>query len=571
MSRTKKMLPMGIENFEKIRTEGFYYIDKTGLIRVLMRDQAEVNLFTRPRRFGKSLTMSMLKSYFNIDGDKSIFDGLEISGEKELCEKYMGKFPVISVSLKGVSGMNYESARAMMCAAIGKEAMRFQFLLDSNKLTDKEKELYDQLTNVDKERKQLFQMSDAVLEESLYTLSRLLEKHYGQKTVILIDEYDVPLARAYEQGYYDEMVQLLQNMFSQSLKTNESLQFAVLTGCMRIAKESIFTGLNNLRVLTVTDVAFDEYFGFTDREVRELLEYYELSGYYDTMKDWYDGYQFGKTEIYCPWDVINYCAALRTDPNAQPRDYWSNTSGNDAVRRFIEEADNGSTKREIERLVAGEVIKKEIHQELTYRDMYKNIDNIWSVLFTTGYLTQRGTADGDFLYLAIPNIEIRRIFTRQIMEYFKDNIQKDGESVNEFCEALKNGDAKGVENQFQAYLRKTISIRDTFVRKRLKENFYHGILVGLLGFKESWGIFSSRETGDGYSDILVEIDEEETGIVIEMKYAQDGDLEASCREAIAQIEKNSYDEQLRDEGMVHILKYGIACYKKRCQVMIIQE
>ena len=571
MSRTKKMLPMGIENFEKIRTEGFYYIDKTGLIKVLMRDQAEVNLFTRPRRFGKSLTMSMLKSFFNIDGDKSIFDGLEISGEKELCEKYMGKFPVISVSLKGVSGMNYESARAMMCAAIGKEAMRFQFLLDSNKLTDKEKELYDQLTNVDKERKQLFQMSDSVLEESLYILSRLLEKHYGQKTVILIDEYDVPLARAYEQGYYDEMVQLLRNMFSQSLKTNESLQFAVLTGCMRIAKESIFTGLNNLRVLTVTDVAFDEYFGFTDREVMELLEYYELSGYYDTMKDWYDGYQFGKTEIYCPWDVINYCAALRTDPNAQPRDYWSNTSGNDAVRRFIEEADNGSTKREIERLVAGEVIKKEIHQELTYRDMYKNIDNIWSVLFTTGYLTQRGTADGDFLYLAIPNMEIRRIFTRQIMEYFKDNIRKDGESVNEFCEALKNGDAKGVENQFQAYLRKTISIRDTFVRKRLKENFYHGILVGLLGFKESWGIFSSRETGDGYSDILVEIDGEETGIVIEMKYAQDGDLEASCREAMAQIEKNSYDEQLRDEGMVHILKYGIACYKKRCKVVLVQE
>lgn len=571
MSRTKKMLPMGIENFEKIRTEGFYYIDKTGLIKVLMRDQAEVNLFTRPRRFGKSLTMSMLKSFFNIDGDKSIFDGLEISGEKELCEKYMGKFPVISVSLKGVSGMNYESARAMMCAAIGKEAMRFQFLLDSDKLTDKEKELYDQLTNVDKERKQLFQMSDVVLEESLYTLSRLLEKHYGQKTVILIDEYDVPLARAYEQGYYDEMVQLLRNMFSQSLKTNESLQLAVLIGCMRIAKESIFTGLNNLRVLTITDVAFDEYFGFTDREVRELLEYYELSGCYDTMKDWYDGYQFGKTEIYCPWDVINYCAALRSDPNAQPRDYWSNTSGNDAVRRFIEEADNGSTKREIERLVAGEVIKKEIHQELTYRDMYKNIDNIWSVLFTTGYLTQRGTEDGDFLYLAIPNMEIRRIFTRQIMEYFKDNIRKDGESVNEFCEALKNGDAKGVENQFQAYLRKTISIRDTFVRKRLKENFYHGILVGLLGFKESWGIYSSRETGDGYSDILVEIDEEETGIIIEMKYAQDGDLEASCREAMAQIEKNSYDEQLRDEGMEHIFKYGIACYKKRCKVVLVQE
>ena len=571
MNVRKKMLPIGIEDFTEIRKGEFYYIDKTGMIGELLDNQGKVNLFTRPRRFGKSLNMSMLKSFFDLSGDQKIFQDLKISEEKSLCDKYMGKFPVISISLKGVNGIHYENARAMMCAAIGKEAMRFPFLLESEKLTEREKETYAQLTNVDKEGHELFHMSDAVLEESLHTLSELLERHYGSKTVILIDEYDVPLAKASEQGYYDQMVMLLRNMFTQALKTNESLQFAVLTGCMRIAKESIFTGLNNLRVLSITDVRFDEYFGFTDREVRDLLEYYELSDHYETIREWYDGYQFGDVEVYCPWDVINYCDALRADSGAQPKDYWSNTSGNDVVRRFIQEADNGATKREIEALVAGEIIRKEIHQDLTYRDMYQNIGNIWSVLFTTGYLTQRGKPDGDYLFLAIPNMEIRRIFTRQIMEYFRDHIKKDGESVNMFCEALKNGNTKDAEKQLQAYLRKTISIRDTFVKKKMKENFYHGILVGLLGFKESWSVFSNKESGEGYSDILVEIDEEQTGIVIEMKYAEDGDLESSCRDALEQIAKNRYEEQLLDDGMEHVLKYGISCYKKRCKIVRMQE
>lgn len=572
----EKKLPIGIEEFEKIREEGFYYIDKTGLIKELLLNWGEVNLFTRPRRFGKSLNMSMLKCFFEIDGKQEIFDGLEIMDEKELCDKYMGKFPVISISLKGVNGDSFETARSMMCSAIGKEALRFRFLLESEKLSSEEKMMYSQLIKIDSQNGQIFQMSDSVLMESLRTLTMLLEKYYGQKVVVLIDEYDVPLAKAFDNQYYEQMVLLLRNLFEQALKTNKSLYLAVLTGCMRISKESIFTGLNNLKVLSISDVRFDEYFGFTDTDVKELLEYYQLSVYYHTIKEWYDGYRFGNVDVYCPWDVINYCDTLRTDKDAGPQNYWANTSGNDAVKHFIEMSDNGTVKREIERLVAGEEIEKEIHQELTYKDMYQSVDNIWSVLFTTGYLTQRRKADGDMFCLAIPNMEIRKIFTRQIMEYFKETVRKDGETLNTFCEALKSGNAKGVEKLFGEYLRKTISIRDTFVKKKLKENFhpkgapsvYHGILLGLLGFKESWGVFSNRESGDGYSDITVEITEEETGIIIELKYSENDDLEAECRQALNQIRNMQYEEQLRDEGMKKILKYGIACYKKHCMVVL---
>ena len=567
----KDKLPIGIENFEEICTEGLYYIDKTGLIKELLNNWGKVNLFTRPRRFGKSLNMSMLRCFFEMNRNTQVFDGLEIAGEKELCEKYMGKFPVISISLKGVSGGDFETARAMMCATVGKEALRFQFLMESNKLTDKEKEMYDQITTVTMRNGQAFYMTDAVLTGSLQTLSVLLEKHYGQKVIILIDEYDVPLAKAFDYGYYDQMIILIRNMFEQTLKTNESLQFAVLTGCLRISKESIFTGLNNLRVLSIADVRFDEYFGFTDREVRNLLEYYGLSHKYNTIKEWYDGYQFGNVDVYCPWDVINYCDALRADSEAQPENYWSNTSSNAVVKRFIQEADGGRTKREIEKLVAGEVITKKIHQELTYQDMYDSIDHIWSVLFTTGYLTQRGKPEGNAFKLAIPNMEIRRIFTTQIMEFFKDTVRQDGAAVNDFCKALKDGDAESVEKQFSSYLKKTISIRDTFVKKQMKENFYHGILLGLLGFKDSWGIYSNKESGDGYSDILVEIDDDEMGIIIEVKYMEDGNLEEGCKKALEQIERKRYEEELEDEGIERILKYGIACYKKRCKVMIAEE
>ena len=555
----KKKLPIGIENFEKLRQYDFYYVDKTGLMKELLQNWGEVNLFTRPRRFGKSLNMSMLKYFFEIGSDPALFEGLEISKEKQLCEEYMGKFPVISISLKAINAGCYETAKEMAVQVIQEEARRLQYLLESDRLSQKEKDTFLKLFDDD--------VSEGMLCSSLRVFSELLQKHHGRKVVLLIDEYDVPLAKAFEQGYYDQMIVLIRNMFEQGLKTNGNLFMAVLTGCMRVSKESIFTGLNNLRVLSIADVRFDEYFGFTDKEVREMLAYYDKSLYYETVREWYDGYRFGAVDVYCPWDVINYCDLLRSNPKAQPQNYWCNTSSNDAVRRFIEMADVGATKMEIEKLVAGEEITKEIRQELTYQDMYSTIENLWSLLFTTGYLTQRGEPEGRQFHLVIPNKEIHEIFEMQIVDLFKENVKKDGETLDRFCEALKNGETDSVQRQFQAYLRKTISIRDTFVKKKMKENFYHGILLGILGFKASWNVFSNRETGDGYSDLLITIPDEAIGIVIEMKYADDGNLDAACKKALEQIEGNHYEEELYDEGMDEILKYGIACYKKRCRVM----
>ena len=560
MTMKKKKLPIGIENFEELQKEEFYYVDKTNLIRDLLMQWSKVNLFTRPRRFGKSLNMSMLKYFFEPGGDKEIFKKLAISGETEICEKYMGKFPVVSISLKGINGESYEKACAMAVQVIQSEARRFQYLLESERLTAYEKKVFASLLQAD--------MGEDLLCSSLKIMSELLEKHHGCKVILLIDEYDVPLAKAFERGYYDQMVIFIRNMFEYALKTNDSLKFAVLTGCMRISKESIFTGLNNIKVLSVADVQFDEYFGFTDQEVKDMLDYYGFSDRYDEVKEWYDGYQFGNVGVYCPWDVINYCDTLKADPDAQPRNYWLNTSSNEAVRRFIRESDHAATRREIEKLVAGEAITKEIHQELTYKDMYDSIDNLWSVLFTTGYLTQRGKPDGDNFRLVIPNVEIRKIFTSQIMELFKESVPKNGEALRNFCQALRNGDAKSVENLLGEYLRKTISIRDTFVKRQMKENFYHGILIGILGFADTWSVSSNKESGDGYSDILVETDDGETGIILELKYAEDGKLDESCREALRQINLRRYEEELLDEGVEHILKYGIAFYKKRCRVML---
>lgn len=567
----KKKLPIGIESFEKIRIEDFYYIDKTGLIKALLYNWGEVNLFTRPRRFGKSLNMSMLKSFFEINTDKeykkNLFEGLDIANDTDLCKTYMGKFPVISISLKGVNGTDFSAARSMMSSIIGNEALRFYFLSESPKLNEKEIKLFNQLTEVDESNREGFIMSDTVLTSSLKILSMLLQKHYEKKVIILIDEYDVPLAKAFDNGYYDEMVMLIRNLFEQVLKTNDSLQFAVLTGCLRVSKESIFTGLNNLKVLSITDVRFDEYFGFTDKEVQDLLKYYELTESYGIVKDWYDGYRFGNVHIYCPWDVICYCDELRFDPKALPKDYWSNTSSNEAVRHFIENAETNTTKREIERLVEGDIIKKEIRRELTYRELYNNAENIWSVLYTTGYLTQQGEPDGDIFPLVIPNQEVRKIFTKQITDWFQDTVRKDGAALNAFCEAFEKGDAAEVEKQFNSYLRKTISIRDTFVKKDRKENFYHGILLGLLSFKGNWNVWSNRESGEGYSDILVEIEDKDMGIVVEVKYSDDENLEAVCRQALKQINDKNYPEELQQLGLNHILKFGIACYKKRCKVI----
>ena len=558
----KKKLPIGIESFEEIRKEGFYYVDKTGVIGQLLEKWGKVNLFTRPRRFGKSLNMSMLKAFFEIGGDSALFEGLKISEKKELCEKYMGQFPVISISLKSVEGLSFEAAKKALKDILGVEAGRFYFLTKSSKLTAEEIESYKALLRVGETGD--FLMSDTAMEKALLRLSSLLCKHYGKQVILLIDEYDVPLDKAFQYGYYDEMVSLIRNMFGNALKTNPNLYFAVLTGCLRISKESIFTGLNNLKVLTLTDVRFDEYFGFTDSEVKDMLEYYGLSEHYGEVKEWYDGYRFGNVEVYCPWDAINYCDLLKADPNALPQDYWSNTSGNAMVRRFIDKADT-RTRDEIERLIAGDEIVKEIHQELTYNELDSSIENLWSVLFTTGYLTQRGQ-EGKKYRLAIPNNEIRELFISQIREWFRDVSRKDGETLNQFCEAFPDLNPKKIEEIFSDYLWNTISIRDTASSK--KENFYHGILLGLLGYKSNWLVKSNAESGFGYSDILVEVPKNRTGIVIELKYAEDGNMDAACEKALQQIEDRDYAAKLKDDGMRNIIKYGIACYKKNCKVML---
>ena len=562
----KKMLPIGIENFEEIRTEEYYYVDKTEMIKDLLHRHGKVNLFTRPRRFGKSLNMGMLKSFFEVGGDKAIFDGLYISKEVMLCERYMGKFPVVSISLKSVGAADYVTARGLMCSVIGNEALRFYDLLKSDRLTDVEKEIYRQLITVDTTGQSIYVMSDIVLMGSLKTLSMLLEKHYDQKVVILIDEYDVPLARANEQGYYEQMVTLLRNMFEQALKTNDSLRFAVLTGCLRVAKESIFTGLNNLNVFSITDPECDTYFGFTDEEVKEMLKYYELDDKCDAIKEWYDGYRFGNTDVYCPWDVINYVNKLQVNRTLLPQDYWINTSSNDVIRRLLEKA-SSETRNEIECLIADESVMKLINEELTYNELYDNIENVWSVLFTTGYLTQRGEAEGKMRPLVIPNREIHDIFVTQIKGWMQKKAREDRERLNSFCEAFRDGDGEKVQTIFSEYLNETISVRDTAIRKELKENFYHGFLLGLLRFREDWKVFSNREGGKGYADIVIEISPEKIGIVIEVKYADHGNLNIACKEALKQIEDEGYIKQPQLNGMSKIIKCGIACHVKNCKVV----
>lgn len=560
MDRERKRLPVGLENFELIMEDNYYYVDKTGLISELIRNGGMVNLFTRPRRFGKTLNMSMLEHFFSIEKEQSIFDNLAISKDINLCQTHMGKYPVIFVSLKGINAENYDTAFRLTIETIRGVAKKNNFLETSDKLDDYEKRDYQTL--LDKN------MDDATLFFSLKTLSELLEKHYGTKVILLIDEYDVPLAKAFENGYYDQMVFLIRNLLEQALKTNNSLKFAVMTGCMRISKESIFTGLNNLKVLSITDERYDEYFGFTDAEVKEMLKYYEIEDHYDEMKSWYNGYRFGNTEVYCPWDVLNHCDRIKEHTESFPENYWIHTSSNDAVKKFIQMSNTIVTKREIEKLIAGEDIIKEIHQELTYPEMYQSIENVWSLLFMTGYLTQHGRVDAKRYKLAIPNLEIQDIFKTQIMEYFKESVKKDGDLLNQFCNALKNGDEKQVEHIFGNYLKKTISIRDTFVKKVMKENFYHGILIGILGVKEDWGVFSNREMGEGYSDILIETQSSEMAILIEVKYADDGNLDKACEQALKQIENQKYDEELKEAGIDKILKYGISCYMKRCKVKL---
>ena len=557
-----KKLPIGIENFEEMRREDFYYVDKSHVIEQLLTQWGKVNLFTRPRRFGKSLNMSMLQSFFEIGKDKTLFDGLRISDNQELCEEYQGKFPVVSVSLKGINGATYEEARRFLIKTINEEARRLSVLSDSTELDETDHELLTQLKKKE--------MTNDSLVYSIRELTELLEKHYGSKVIVLIDEYDVPLAKANENGYYDEMVLLIRNLFENALKTNSSLKFAVLTGCLRIAKESIFTGLNNFKVYSITDKSFDETFGFTDAEVKELLRYYGQEKYYETVKEWYDGYRFGNVAVYCPWDVINFCSDHLADPGLEPKNYWANTSGNSVISHFIDSVGKPQklTRMELEQLVNGGIVQKEINFELTYKELYSSIDNLWSTLFMTGYLTQRGESSGNRYNLVIPNREIRNIITNHILKMFKENVKDDGKTVSDLCDALLNKNPEKVELIFTEYMKKTISIRDTFARKPTKENFYHGLLLGILGFKENWSVMSNRESGDGFGDILIRIEDEDVGIVIEVKYADDGNLQGECEKALQQIIDIRYTEALEQEGIHTIIKYGIACYRKKCKVLM---
>ncbi len=560
----KKKLPIGIDGFDKIRMNDFYYVDKTMFIADLLHNWGEVNLFTRPRRFGKSLNMSMLKSFFEIGSDPALFEGLKISQEKELCSEYMGKFPVISVSLKSVEGSNYQEACDALRYVIGMEASKFRFLENSGWLTEDEKNRYRALINVNVEGS--FTIREDILLTSLKTLSQLLSKHYGRKVIFLIDEYDVPLDKAYQAGYYDEMVSLIRNLFSNALKTNEYLFFAVLTGCLRISKESIFTGLNNLKSHTITDSRYDEYFGFTNSDVCEMLAFYGLMDHAETIREWYDGYCFGNVSVYCPWDVINYCDVLLASSNAEPENYWANTSGNAMVKCFIGMADR-QTRSEIERLIAGDHIVKVINQELTYSELDRSIENLWSVLFTTGYLTQNGRRPEGQFELSIPNREIRDLFVKQIQEWFKEKTRTDGRRLQRFCETFADGDVVTMETMLKEYLWNSISIRDTADRAERKEFFYHGMLLGLLQYEDNWEIESNAESGEGYSDIMIRT-QEGTGVVIEIKYADDGNLEKGCVNALRQIEEKKYDAALIKDGMEKIFKYGIAFYKKRCKIMM---
>lgn len=554
----QKKLPIGIENFEDMIKENYYYVDKTGLLKQLLNEHGLVNLFTRPRRFGKSLNMSMLKYFFEIGNDQAIFEGLEISKDKELCDQYQGKFPVISVSLKGAKAGNYEDAKAMMKYIMAAESRRLYDRMSGDKLSEKQKEQMKSLMSDN--------MKDTELMTALWILSSILKEYYGKKVIILIDEYDVPLDKAFENNYYNEMIILLRNMLKQSLKTNDNLYMAVLTGCLRIARESIFTGLNNFNIFSITDQYFDEYFGFTDKEVKEILQYYKVPEAFEQTKKWYDGYRFGNTDIYCPWDVINHCRALKVEPDATPQPYWINTSGNYIVKRFIEKA-NQQTRREIEQLIEGKAIQKEIRLELTYNELDSTIENLWSVLFATGYLTQQGKPQGRTYSLIIPNESIRQIFIEQIQEWFKETTRKDENHLKDFCKAFEEGNAEAIEEQFNNYLMKTISIRDTFTTK--KENFYHGVLLGLLSYDPDWYITSNQESGDGYSDIMIEAEQARIGIIIEVKYAENIKmLDKACEKALKQIKEKHYDQKLEKEGYETILNYGIACYKKRCKVLV---
>lgn len=562
-----KKLPIGVDIFEKLRKNQFYYVDKTMLIAEFLENWGEVTLFTRPRRFGKTLTMSMLKSFFEIGCDRTLFDGLAISREKALCEEFMGRFPVIFITLKEIAQKTYEESKEQLQMVIGTEAERFGFLAKSPRLTENEKEKYQALIRLENG---CYTMEDVVLRNSLLTLTQLLAKHYGEKAILLIDEYDVPLDKAYQGGYYDDMVSLIRNMFSSVLKTNADLKFAVVTGCLRISKESIFTGLNNLSVMTITDEEFRDGFGFTEEEVVELLAYYGLEEKLPVMREWYDGYLFGNTSVYCPWDVLRYVRTLRRNRSALPESYWANTSSNNMIRHFIDQADQ-RTRDELERLLAGEAIEKEIVQELTYRDLDGDIEHLWSILLMTGYLTVEERISADRYRLAIPNAEVTVLFQKQVKKWFENKVKSAPEELEHFCSAVISGDTGKVQVMLTDYLADTISIRDYSAKTGKKENFYHGLLLGLFSCASNWSIKSNSESGGGYCDIEILDRASSTGVIIEIKYADTGKLDDACDKALEQIEKRSYEAGVKSEGMKNIIKYGMAFYRKQCRIVKAQS
>ena len=550
-----KKLPVGIENFEEMRKEDFYYVDKTGLIIDLMNGWSKVNLFTRPRRFGKTLNMSMLKSFFEIGGDKSIFDGLVVSNDKVICDRFMGQYPVVFISLKGVDGLDFKTAYEALCQIIVDEAARLRFLVDSDKIADDEKKFLEKLIN------ERYDASD--IRKSLQMLCRLLEKHYGQKAILLIDEYDVPLDKAFHHGYYAQMIDIIRAMFGAALKTNDSLFMAVLTGCLRVSKESIFTGLNNLKVHSISDEKFDEYFGFTDAEVRKMLEYYGLESHYSDVRKWYDGYRFGGQDIYCPWDVINYCYDACSSAHAQPKAYWINTSGNEMVRRLISRGTDGTTQMDIERLIAGETITKTLNENLTHNEIDANIENIWSLLYMTGYLTSVGYPNGRQYELRIPNKEVRQIYMDQVLDWFKDKTRAESEKLVGLYEAFETGNADMIKEYLDEQLLDTVSYYDAH------ESFYHGFLLALLSTCANWRVSSNIETGKGRSDVVVERKDRKIGFVVEVKDVKDYEkLDAMCDAAMKQIEARDYTAILRRYRVKTIWTYGIAFWEKECRVVV---
>ena len=557
-------LPVGIDNFEKIRRNGFYYVDKTSLIEQLFSNWGEVNLFTRPRRFGKTLNMSMLKYFFEIGTDRSLFDGLHISSNEKICSEHMGKYPVIFLSLKNAEGLNFDTAKYQMVELIAREAERFPFLAKDTNLSDRDREKYRVLTAFADGH---YQMIDDVLYGSLQTFSELLYKHFNQKTVILIDEYDVPLDKAFQHGYYREMVALIRALFGRALKTNEALAFAVLTGCLRVSKESICTGLNNFKILSITDSRFDEQFGFTDKEVQKLLADYHLEARFSETKEWYDGYRFGNVDVYCPWDVINHIDRIKDDPNARPEAYWINTSGNDLVKRFVDKA-NRTTRNEIEQLIAGNAIEKTLRLDLTYDEIDNSIENLWSVLFTTGYLTQAGMREDGAYRLVLPNREICEVFKLQIQEWFKKSIFSNAEQLTAFWKAFEEGNTDGVEMYLNRIMSNSISVFDIKTGEEKKEISYHNLLVGILTGNADWLVKPNVEAGEGFADIIVETEDPNAGIVVELKYTKDYDeMEQACRAALDQINDRRYQEYLLNDGRKDITLYGIAFCKKRCKAI----